>query len=171
MLFGSDVKEELGLAYVRAVAARAGFSVEETRKDRDGVDLTICARGKLSDDAVSKSPRLEVQLKSTAALGALPPVEFSYELDADDYNHLVGPRLVPRILLVFVMPKSEAQWLSWTEDSLVLRHSAYWLSLAGRESTTNIRSKSVKVPRGHVFNPESIRSLLTLVACRRELPP
>ncbi len=34
MLTANDIKEELSLAYVRAVASRAGFSVEERRKDR-----------------------------------------------------------------------------------------------------------------------------------------
>jgi len=45
VLTRNDIMEELRLVYVRAVASRAGFPVEEIRRDRDSVDLHIHARG------------------------------------------------------------------------------------------------------------------------------
>lgn len=164
MLSESDVKEELSLAYVRAVAARAGFSVEETRKDRDSVDLTICARGALCPDAPITSPDLKVQLKATA-LGPLPEREFDFDLPSHNYNALADTkRSVPLILVVFVMPKDKAQWLSCTESRLALRHCAYWVSLAGQSPTSNQTKQCIKVPRAQVFNPRSLRALLVRVA-------
>ena len=65
MLWPNDIKEELSLAYVHAVATRAGFSVEWIKKDRDSIDLKIMARGRLDDNATLYSPELSVQLKAT----------------------------------------------------------------------------------------------------------
>ena len=67
MLWHNDIKEELSLAYVHAVATRAGFAVEGIKKDRDSVDLKILARGRLHADASLESPELSVQLKGNAA--------------------------------------------------------------------------------------------------------
>lgn len=91
MLSPNDVKEELSLAYVRAIASRAGFSIEEIRKDRDSVDLKVCARGLLAEDAVLTSPELAVQLKATV-LEPLPSDEFSFVLSRKNYDDLSAPR-------------------------------------------------------------------------------
>jgi hypothetical protein len=169
MLFESDVKEELSLAYVRAVAARAGFSVEETRKDRDSVDLTICARGALFADAPITSPDLKVQVKA-ATLGPLPEREFDFDVLSHNYNALVDTkRSAPLILVVFVMPKDKARWLSCTESRLALRQCAYWVSLAGQPPTSNKTKQRIKVPRAQIFSPPSLRELLVRVAREESL--
>jgi hypothetical protein len=41
MLLENDVKEHLALAYVYAVASRAGCSTELIRVDRNSVDVTV----------------------------------------------------------------------------------------------------------------------------------
>ena len=45
LLSGPDQKEGLSLAYVKALAARAGFSTAVPDPDRDSVDLRIMAGG------------------------------------------------------------------------------------------------------------------------------
>ena len=170
MLTPNDIKEELSIAYVRAVASRAGFSVEEIHKDRDSVDLKICARGRLVDDATRTSPELAVQLKATV-LDPVPPTELSFALKKKNYDDLIQKSLVPRILVVFVLPEDETQWLRCDEESLVLRRSGYWTSLRGRPATANETSETIKVPRSQTFDPVSLRLLLERVAREKEILP
>lgn len=168
MLSPNDIKEELSLAYVRAIASRAGFSIEEIRKDRDSVDLKVCARGLLAEDAVLTSPELAIQLKATV-LEPLPSDEFSFVLSRKNYDDLSAPSLVPRILVVFVLPEDERQWLSLTEESLILRRCAYWLSLRGAAPTSNETSQTVRLSRGRTFDLDTLRDLLRKVAREEEL--
>lgn len=170
MLSTNDIKEELSLAYVRAVASRAGFSVEEVRKDRDSIDLKICARGRLADDAALTSPELAVQLKARV-LGPLTGEEFPLELSKKNYNDLIAPSFVPRILVVLAMPEDEQQWLTLTEEALVLRRCAYWLSLRGQPATVNETGQTVRMSRRQTFDHHALRSLLRKVARAEELVP
>ena len=56
-----DIEERLSIAYVLAVAARAGYTTSERDLDRDGIDLSIQAGG-------SMRPALDLQLKATSRL-------------------------------------------------------------------------------------------------------
>ncbi|WP_257452716.1 DUF4365 domain-containing protein [Archangium lipolyticum] len=170
MLSPDDIKEELSLTYVRAIASRAGFSVEEVRKDRDSVDLKVRARGLLTEDAVLTSPELAIQLKATV-LDPLPERAFSFELSRKNYDDLIAPSLVPRILVVFVMPGDEGQWLTLTEEALTLRRCAYWLSLRGLPATTNETSQTVRLSRRQTFDHDTLRDLLRKVSREEELAP
>lgn len=163
MLGPSDVKEQLSIAYLHAVASRAGCSVEEIRKDRDSIDLKICARGLLAEDSVLTSPELAVQLKATAR-AAFDGDEIAFPLPKKNYNDLVAPSLVPRILVLFVMPEDEAEWLTLTPESLTLRRCAYWLSLRGRPPTPNETSQTVRLSRARSLTHDSLRELLRKVA-------
>jgi hypothetical protein len=51
MLDAAAKAEQLSLAYVRAVASSVGFAVEHRSIDRDGIDLSIHAKGRLADDS------------------------------------------------------------------------------------------------------------------------
>ena len=61
LLSGPDQKEGLSVAYVKALAARAGFATSVPEQDRDSVDLRIMAGG-------PQRPALDLQLKATAEL-------------------------------------------------------------------------------------------------------
>lgn len=170
MLSHNDIMEELSLVYVRAVAARAGFAVEEIRRDRDSVDLHILARGALGG-GVLHSPILAVQLKSTALDLPGNPAEFAYDLKVKNYNELVPLTAIPRVLVVFLLPEAEEHWLSWTEDALVLRRSAYWLSLCGRAATTNDSTARVHLSRRQVFDGPGIRGILERISRQEAIDP
>ncbi|HET9954202.1 MAG TPA: DUF4365 domain-containing protein [Polyangiaceae bacterium] len=163
MLWTNDIKEELSLAYVHAVVSQAGFSFETIRKDRDSVDVMVRARGRICEDATLESPMLDLQLKATV-MEPLPSEQFPFDVPAKNYNDLVGRTTVPRLLVVYVMPERSEDWASWNEDRLVLRRSAYWTSLCGQPRTQNTSTQRIYVSRRNVFEPTSIRHLLTRVA-------
>jgi hypothetical protein len=167
MLEPTDIMEELSLAYVSAVVAMAGFAVEIPKRDKDSIDLRVCARGVVAANATLESPEIGVQLKSWKVAAPLEPT-FSYALKQKNYDDLRGKRMVPRILVIFTMPEDASQWLLHDEHRLVLQRCAYWTSLEGLPETTNTTSTTVTMDRANLFDPEAVKALLTKAA--REEP-
>lgn len=160
----TDIQEELSLAYVRAVASSVGYSVEEVRKDRDSIDLRICAKGKLADDVNLESPILSVQLKSSYAIEMVAE-KLSFPLKLKNYNDLRRTKVqMPAILVVLVLPRERERWISWTPEQLELRHCAFWHSLRGSPETTNSTTCSIAIPREQTFTPQTLQDLMLKVA-------
>ena len=164
-------KEQFSFAYVRAVAAAAGYTVDERSVDDDSVDLLISSRSKLG---TIKSPKLELQAK---CLGDGPCVgdEFGYALKLKNYDDLRDPDVqVPRILVVVRVPTDDKQWLTGDDNSLLVRHCGYWYSLRGLPPYTgNAKPENAKVtvqlPRGQRFDVDGLRAMMERIG-RKELP-
>ncbi len=62
----NEQKQQLSVAYVHAVAARAGYTCQVQTVDLDSVDVKIGAVGYVHDQAVFRSPEIAVQLKATS---------------------------------------------------------------------------------------------------------
>ncbi len=75
----------------------------------------------------------------------------------------------PRILVLLVLPEDEDQWTEQTEDHLLLRHSAYWLSLKGQGPTKNQQSVRVLLPRVNLFSVQALETLMGKVRRREPL--
>jgi hypothetical protein len=169
VLYETDTKEELSLAYVHAVATKAGFTIDTVRKDRDSVDVIVRARGQLSPTASVTSPAVDIQLKAHVK-DPLPDGEFPFDVPVKNYNDLVRRCLIPRILVVFTMPADEASWVSCSEDELILRRSAYWISLLGRKPTKNSQTERVQLARAQTFDPAGLAEILRRIGEEEDLP-
>lgn len=169
MLAETDIQEELSLAYVRTVASHLGYSVEEVRKDRDSVDLHICAKGRLADHVTLESPVLAVQVKSSHVI-EMREIDFSFPIKLKNYNDLRRTKLqIPVVLIVLAFPPERQRWINWTPEQLELRQCAFWHSLYGAPETTNTTSCSVTISKSRTFNPESLRELMLKVASEEEV--
>lgn len=168
MLDDAAIKEQLSYAYVHAVASRAGFSCERRSMDRDSVDLAIHARRKLEPSSVINSPCLEIQLKSTSH-PKLQNDRYVFPLEMRAYNDLRAPTMVPRLLVLFVLPRDDTKWLLHNEDKLVSKKCAYWVSLRNASDSPNQSQKTIYVPRQNVFSPDALRELLVKASCREEI--
>lgn len=153
LLRPTDREEALSRAYVRAVAARAGYTVDTDDFDRDGIDLRIHAGGPMR-------PALALQLKATVNLGEVRDGYYHYPLDARNYESLRIETMAPRLLVVLGLPHEEEQWLTITTENLVMRRCAYWLDLKGAEERENVSSVTVRIPVANVFDVENLRSLM-----------
>lgn len=151
LLSENDRKSQLSVAYALAVAARAGYSATEPRVDRDSVDMTIEAGGGMR-------PKLDVQLKATSTL-TWKNSSASFVLKRKNYDDLRAERMLPIILLVLELPKQENEWLTCDTTSLILRRSAFWLSLAG-VGPIDSDSSTVHLLECQRFDPESLRALM-----------
>ena len=154
VLSRADREEMLSRAYVRAVAGYAGYALSKWDLDRDGVDLTVHAKGEMSS-------QVALQLKATVNLGVVGADGcYRYDLEMKDYVRLIMPSQVPRYLVVLALPRDEAEWLEVSVDQLVLRRSAYFVSLVGlpeRENTSTVR---VRIPGRNLFDVGNLRVLL-----------
>ena len=122
LLTRADQKAAMSVVYAKAVAARAGYVTSIPDLDRDGVDLRIDAGGAMR-------PALDLQLKATARLGKPTAGSLSFALKRRNYDLLRRDTQTPRILVVLVLPNNRDRWMTITQEELVLRRSAYWLSL------------------------------------------
>lgn len=154
-----DQQERLSMAYAYAVAARAGYSTAFYDLDRDGIDLRIQAGGELR-------PALEFQLKATINLRATDAETFHFRLPVRNYNLLRIQTLTPRLLLVLDLPSDEQQWLTITEDALVMRRSAYWLNLRDWDPTDNTDNITVAIPKENLFDVAGLQILMELSRTR-----
>ena len=128
----SAQKEDFSCAYIRAVAATAGFPVDEPKRDNESVDLVV--RGTDFDGAV-RNPRAEVQVKCSANFNQSGET-IKFPIKIKNYDDLRPVNIVvPRFLVVVAVPESANEWLEQTTEQMILRHCGYFVSLRGLPPT------------------------------------
>lgn len=155
-------KEALGQAYVHAVIANAGFNFGKSEFDY-GFDGTI-------KDVVNRKGRfcetcfgLNFQLKSSSDV-TFEDDYLVYDLESKNYNDLIiESTMLPNILILFVLPPEEAEWVDVDYDRLVIRQCAWWCSLEGLPATDNEATKRIRIPIHQVFSPETLLELMDKV--------
>jgi hypothetical protein len=164
----NDIKEELSYAYIHTLAARAGFSCDRPAKDRQSMDVIVHSEGPVCQDFQFHQAQLGLQLKATACA---PPTtgQISFALPINNYNDLRRLQVIPRLLVVFLMPLESDQWVDHQiEEHLLSRRCAYYLNLCGAPPVDNETNRTVHVPRGNVLTVESLTELMAQ-ASRGEL--
>jgi hypothetical protein len=158
-------KEEFSYAYMYAVVSAAGYSCQIASRPLDigGIDMIIS--GVEREDSLYP-PRLEVQVKSTST-SVLSPDSIRYPLKLKNYNELRKQKtLVPKILVIVLIPDDQSEWLNQSEDELCLRRCGYWLSLRGQPETTNTESVTVYLPRQQMFTAGAIKNIMQQIENR-----
>jgi hypothetical protein len=164
----NEQKQQLSVAYVHAVSARAGFACERPSVDDDSVDLRISASGLVHGTPIVRSPIIEVQLKATSADG-LKASHLSFALPVKNYNDLRQETMAPRLLVVLALPPNPKEWLQQSEEEMISRRCAYWISLLGEPETSNTRTVTVHLPRKNQFSVQSLNDLMERAARRQPL--
>jgi hypothetical protein len=151
-------KEQFSIAYLRAVVAAAGYNVYRPDVDDDSVDCGIAAGGTAY---LPRKPRVELQLKCSARARLVTEEEIRFPLEIKNYEDLRGDDLiVPRILVVVLVPDSVTEWLRQSEEELALRHCGYWTSLRGLPPTQNRETVTVRLPRVQQFTPKALQEMM-----------
>lgn len=164
----NEQKQQLSVAYVHAVAAKAGYTCQVQEVDIDSVDVVISASGKVHDRSVIRSPRLDVQLKATSAV-PIKENDMVFPLPRKNYDDLRTKRLVPIILVVLVLPKDPEQWLETSDDCMISRRCAYWTSLSGMPETRNARTVSISLPRSRQFSVAQVQGMMRRISRKEGL--
>ena len=146
------IQEQLSLAYVRAVLFEAGFGLSSPVVDDHGIDGTIV------DPDRRGINRVDFQLKATTQYEIRGDV-IVYDLRVENYNRLIIEDDVPRVLIVYLMPEDEDQWLTQNEDELCLRKCSYWVSLMGSQYSRNLSTQRITVPLANLFDRDGLQDM------------
>lgn len=150
-------QEQYGDAYLRALAAVAGFGMHKPIPDNDSIDWVIAAQGTYQTFI---SPRLEVQIKCPYAFDT-DEATIGYSISMKNYNDLRHPNvMVPRLLIVVCVPEAIGDWIGYHDEGLTLRHCAYWKSLVGAPDVTNETKIAVQLSKSQRLSATSLQSLM-----------
>lgn len=149
----NEQKEQFSLAYIRAVAAQAGYQISRPELDNDSVDGTLIAD-------FGRRPRIDFQAKATSQqIKRGDNIHFALKIK--NYDDLRSETRTPRLLIVVLMPKEKSRWLTQTQEQLCLRYCGYWVSLEGHQEVSNTTSITVHIPLVNMFNVEQLDDLMT----------
>lgn len=156
-------KEQFSRAYVEAIAASAGCNTMKPDVDDDSIDL--CLKSKING-SVSSRPQLDLQLKATKDLEDDGNC-FKYTAKVKNYNDLrLTNLLVPRILVVVLVPENVDDWLVQSEEQLVMKKCGYWVSLYGQGETRNETTINIKIPKVNIFSVSVLTEFMQNIASR-----
>ncbi len=161
----SNIKEELSYAYLLAIASKAGFFCEKTTYDFDSVDITI--KGKVSKE--SMTAYLGLQLKARTNMIFDKEGVLSFSIEKKNYDDLREKSAFPRLLVLFVLPKNEEEWVTHSEEMLISRKCAYWTSLTGLQETDNETSATVKILKRNVLSPDILFRIMQRISKREPI--
>lgn len=156
-------KQQYGRAYILALAAHAG--VNHAIPDNDlGVDGQFrgttynSVRHRYMDD----SSAIDYQLKST--VNAVFENGFiKYDLEIKNYQDLILDRIMPMILILYVMPRNENEWLQVSPEKTEMKRCAWWCFLQGYPDTNNKETIRISIPVNQVLTPNVLNELLNKV--------
>jgi hypothetical protein len=72
------------------------------------------------------------------------------------------------VLVVLFLPEDPLQWLLHSEDGLIARRCAYWVSLFTAPASTNEKYQTVYLPRSQVLSVAGLTALMTRIS-RKEV--
>ena len=154
LLTTPDQKEALSRVYVKALAARAGYVTSAPELDRDSIDLRIQTGG-------PRHPALEIQLKATTKFSEPEDGLLRFRLSIKNYRDLSCETQTPRLLVVLDLPEDQSIWMTVTQEELVLRRRAYWLSIQGdHQEIRDQKTVTVRIPECNVLDVETLQDLM-----------
>lgn len=163
----NEQKQQLSMAYLHGVASAAGFACQVPGVDDDSVDRTLVARGWVHEKSVVRSPKIDVQLKSMARAPLTGGVEsFTFRLGRKNYDDLRHRAMVPRLLVVFLLPRDPGQWIEQDDERLLSRHAAYYVSLSGMPAASHRGKVPVVLPRKNLLSVDNLRRLMARASQR-----
>ncbi len=167
----SHIQEWLSKAYIRAIAAHAGYNIQGFEQDY-ATDGTFRQVRKLEGDYVVFGPGLDFQAKSCINCiwddknGLL-----KYDMKVPAYNKLVkrnNEDSTPCILILCCLAKDKVNWVKQTEDELLLKRCCYWYYAKGNKSKNkDDSSQRIEIPRSQLFTPDSLSRLMELIKIGR----
>jgi len=160
-LYITHKKEQFSIAFIQAIATYAGCNIGRYAVDNDSIDIMLSKKdiyGRLLDSA-----DLNIQLKCTE-LDFSDDGNIHFNLPIKNYIDLRKRSASPRILVVLNIPKNIDCWLMQTNNLLILRRCAYWISLRDLNDSNNINSVTVLIPKINMFTPDTLCNIMEKIA-------
>ncbi len=153
----SNIKSNLSLTYIRAIAAKLNFPFQDSSRDVDGIgiDCTIYNHGMGSGDSYSLSSEIKVQVKafskSSVSMFKDGPKELEYRLSKD-----LKPQGAVFYLIVVELPEEDKfdEWVKITPDELILKRCAYYIRIQNV-----VKQGFIKIPKTNRLTFDTLPSL------------
>lgn len=160
-------EECLSLAFVHALAGRAGVNLAAQRTHDYGVDGTFRSVAIIGSRRIETGYAVDFQLKATTNW-EYRDGGVVYDLEVKTYNDMVqrGAEAVPLILILLCLPPDDKHWIDCDETRLILQHSCYWTQVHGAP-TTNTSKKRIFIPRANALTAEAIAIIMASEHKRR----
>lgn len=148
------VKENISKAFVGLLMAKNRLKIHKPDSD-DGVDLTVgtvecLLRADGTKTYIDSNKRLDIQLKCTTEkdVKKMANDNYRYYLRVKNYEDLVHRRQLKKkytelILIVFVLPDSEVDWMDIVDDQIMLKRHAFWF-YPSEEDTLDVTANKKK---------------------------
>ena len=163
-------QEDLSIAYILAVVAKAGYDWSRAGSHDVGEDLEIINIIKTGNKIFKPGPNLYIQAKSSQNFEISEDGKYiKYDLEVDSYNKLIiaEQRVYPIILILYCMPTDEDLWLNISENETNLKYCGYWVSLRGKPESANKRTERIYIPKDQIFTASALEDIMDKV--RREV--
>ncbi|MGO8224746.1 DUF4365 domain-containing protein [Rhizobium ruizarguesonis] len=170
MLTKNHAQESLSVAYMHAVAATArvhmtmggsfDYGIDGSFDLIDVVD-SVDRRGKVRKVHRNARCPISFQLKSSTKW-KIAGDDILWPMESNDYNKLVyeGTHIVPIILILLCLPKSESEWADFSEDALALKKCCYFAVLRGEPIPQHDTTRQIRIPRSDLLNGTKLRDML-----------
>ena len=159
------VMEELSKSYVESLANERGY-FNSTSRDY-GQDLTIRKANlcPTRNRYLTSGKAIDIQLKAVSerfvrGIHDDEKTTIKYDLEVKNYNDLIdrnnqNGKLIPLILIVFVIPDNRNEWLSLDNNKLILKKCAYWYEVPeGSIHSSNSVSITIEIPKTNILTPD-----------------
>jgi uncharacterized protein DUF4365 len=156
----SQSKEMFSIAYVRAVASVIGCNVGRQDVDEDSVDMTLSMTIKTGR---IHAPKIDLQLKCTSK-SSIKNGGILFRLKEKNFDELRDSEcLVPRILVVTLVPDNPSEWIEQDHDRLLMKKCSYWFSLKGmaKPSTSSV---SICIPDSQAFTSKALLEMMEKIS-------
>ncbi|PRQ09795.1 DUF4365 domain-containing protein [Enhygromyxa salina] len=157
-------REEISKAYIAAIAARCGYKLGTWSQDDDCLDVTIGVAGVLGGGTLA-GPKIDLQLKCSSDQRHVHDQHIAWSLERAHYDRLRHDCHTPILLVVLMLPADEHEWISYSNEELIMRRCAYWEHLHGRLPLVgDAATTTIHIPRTNLFCPDSLRSMMTRIS-------
>lgn len=152
-------QEKLSIAYISAVAAMAGYMCQTIEQDY-GTDVEIGIIEQNGIERLDTGHRLSVQVKASYDY-SISGSDIIYDLKVRNYNLLsMVDRGIPAILVLYCMPRNEGDWVAVDEESTILKHCGYWISLKGNSQSVNTSTVRIRIPKAQMFTESTLNVIM-----------
>ena len=166
----NQVKEAISVNYIQAIANQIGYKVVPRIEDH-GVDMSIIQIDKTSNYGkvryIDSGKSLECQLKATTEKGIRRTNGFvKYALGIKTYNDLIYRLKIyhPLVLILFILPDDEKDWVICKSDELIIRKHAYWyIPDPETKMSDNTSSITISIPENQRIDDKTFPYLFKVL--------
>ncbi|TXM72169.1 DUF4365 domain-containing protein [Methylobacterium sp. WL12] len=162
MISREHTQEALSLAYVHALAGRAGLNIVATPIFDYGIDgyfYPVKMRGR---ERVETGFPVRFQMKASVDWD-YEETNVVYDLEARAHRTIADrePGEVMTILILLCLPRDVNQWLTGSETEMYLRHCCYWYRTSD-PPTENSSTRRIRIPRTNLLTPTTLQGIMAL---------